>query len=85
MFQPNILEELAAERQRDLVREARQMHLLASLRPPRRPWRVRLGHGMQAAGERLSNWGCRLAAAQTGGAGHHPLAVSVQTGSTFRR
>ncbi len=85
MFQPNILEELAAERQRDLVREAQQMHLLASLRPSRQPWRVRLGHGMQAAGERLSGWGRRLAAVQTGCAGHSPLAVPVQTGPTFRR
>lgn len=85
MFQPNILEALAADRQRELQQEARRMHLLASIRSQRPGWRARLGSLMQVVGERLSAWGCRLETAQANCAPREAVAVAIQPNRAYRR
>lgn len=78
MFQPSMIEELAEYRRRELIREAQLIHLLASIRPPRRGWRERLGRGMQIVGARLADWGDRLEAAQATCRQVQPNAMAVR-------
>ncbi len=79
MFQPNNLEYLAAERQAELVRVALQAHLVASLRPPHRSWRQRVGRGLQVVGRRTAAWGERLADAQANCEAAQRVSAPVRT------
>jgi hypothetical protein len=85
MFQPNILEALAADRRRELEQEARRLQLLASIRPQRPGWRSRLGVVMQVVGDRLSAWGCRLEAAQAKCVQREVVVVAVPSRPTYGR